>query len=252
MTMTASPPHSSVVFGAGSGIGAATAEALARRSDVVACLDVRADAAEATAARIRSAGGSASAWAVDIADDAQLVTVFDAVVAQFGQVHSVVNSVGIQGPLGVRSHEISLDAFDVVYRVNLRAALAISQVAVRHMLPFGYGRIAHVASIAGKEGNPGMISYSATKAGMIGMVKAQGKEYAKDGITINALAPAVIETDFLATQPDSVVAYMLEKIPVGRPGTVDEAAAILSWMTSRECSFTTGFTFDLSGGRATY
>ena len=249
---TPAPSHNSAVFGAGSGIGAATAETLARRSDVVACLDLSADAAEATAERIRTAGGSAKAWAVDIADDAQLVSVFDQVVAQFGQVHVVVNSVGIQGPLGVRSHEITLDAFDAVYRVNLRAALAISQVSVRHMLPFGYGRIAHVSSIAGKDGNPGMISYSATKAGMIGMVKAQGKEYAKDGITINALAPAVIQTDFLKTQPDSVVAYMLEKIPVGRPGTVHEAAAILAWMTSPECSFTTGFTFDLSGGRATY
>ena len=247
-----SAPQNAVVFGAGSGIGAATAEALALRSDIVACLDLRADSAEETAARIRSAGGSATAWAVDIADDAQLAAVFDEVATRFGQVHSVVNSVGVQGPLGVRSHEVSLDAFDAVYRVNLRAALAISQIAVRHMLPFGYGRIAHVASIAGKEGNPGMISYSATKAGMIGMVKAQGKEYAKDGITINALAPAVIQTDFLATQPDSVVAYMLEKIPVGRPGTVEEAAAILAWMTSPECSFTTGFTFDLSGGRATY
>lgn len=249
---TSSASQNAVVFGAGSGIGAATAEALARRSDIVACLDLRADSAEETAARIRSAGGSATAWAVDIADDAQLVAVFDEVATRFGQVHSVVNSVGVQGPLGVRSHEVSLDAFDAVYRVNLRAALAISQIAVRHMLPYGYGRIAHVASIAGKEGNPGMISYSATKAGMIGMVKAQGKEYAKDGIIINALAPAVIQTDFLATQPDAVVAYMLEKIPVGRPGTVEEAAAILAWMTSPECSFTTGFTFDLSGGRATY
>jgi 2-dehydro-3-deoxy-L-rhamnonate dehydrogenase (NAD+) len=249
---TASISHTSVVFGAGSGIGAATAEALARRSDVVACLDLRLEAAETTAERIRSAGGSALAWAVDIAVESQLIAAFDAVVARFGQVHNVVNSVGVQGPLGVRSHEITLEAFDEVYRVNLRAALAISQVAVRHMLDFGYGRIAHVASIAGKEGNPGMISYSATKAGMIGMVKAQGKEYAKDGITINALAPAVIQTDFLATQPDAVVAYMLEKIPVGRPGTVEEAAAILAWMTSPDCSFTTGFTFDLSGGRATY
>ena len=244
--------HNTVIFGAGSGIGAATAEALALRCDRVACIDLRADAAEATAQRIRTAGGSATAWAADVADEAQLIGVFDEAVTKLGQVHNVVNSVGIQGPLAVRSHEITLEQFDVVYRVNLRAALAISQVAVRHMLQFGYGRIAHVASIAGKEGNPGMISYSATKAGMIGMVKAQGKEYAKDGITINALAPAVIQTDFLATQPDSVVEYMLEKIPIGRPGTVEEAAAMLAWMTSRECSFTTGFTFDLSGGRATY
>ena len=242
----------SVVFGAGSGIGAATAHALARRSDIVACVDLRSGAAEAVADDIRSQGGSATAWSVDVADDVELASVFAHIVEQLGRVDNVVNSVGVQGPLGRRSHEISLDAFDIVYRVNLRAALAISQVAIRHMLIHQYGRIAHVASIAGKEGNPGMVSYSATKAGMIGMVKTQGKEYAKDGITINALAPAVIQTDFLTAQPDEVVAYMLEKIPVGRAGTVDEAAAILAWMTSPECSFTTGFTFDLSGGRATY
>ena len=242
----------SVVFGAGSGIGAATAHSLARRSDIVACVDLRSDAAEAVAHNIRSQGGSAMAWAVDVADDDNLTSVFAEIVEEVGQVHNVVNCVGVQGPLGVRSHEISLDDFDIVYRVNLRAALAISQVAIRHMLVHQYGRIAHVASIAGKEGNPGMVSYSATKAGMIGMVKTQGKEYAKDGIIVNALAPAVIQTEFLTTQPDEVVAYMLEKIPAGRPGTVDEAASILAWMTSPECSFTTGFTFDLSGGRATY
>lgn len=242
----------SVVFGGGSGIGAATADALARRADTVAVVDLRADAAEESAARIRRAGGSASAWSVDVCDDEKLAAVFDEIVARLGQVHNVVNSVGIQGPLGMRSHEITLDQFDAVYRVNLRAALAISQVAVRHMLSTGYGRIAHVASIAGKEGNPGMVPYSATKAGIIGMVKAQGKEYAKDGIVINALAPAVIHTEFLATQPDSVLKYMFDKIPMGRAGTVEEAAAILEWMTSPACSFTTGFTFDLSGGRATY
>jgi 3-oxoacyl-[acyl-carrier protein] reductase len=109
-----------------------------------------------------------------------------------------------------------------------------------------------VASIAGKEGNPNMIGYSATKAGLIGMVKAQGKEYAQDGITINALAPAVIHTPFLDTQPREVVDYMTAKIPMGRTGTAEEASTMLTWMISPACSFTTGFTFDLSGGRATY
>jgi 2-dehydro-3-deoxy-L-rhamnonate dehydrogenase (NAD+) len=109
-----------------------------------------------------------------------------------------------------------------------------------------------ITSIAGKEGNPGMIGYSATKAGLIGMVKAQGKEYAEDGITINAVAPAVIRTAFLDTQPDHVVKYMTDKIPMKRTGTVTEVAQLLAWIVSPECSFTTGFTFDVSGGRATY
>ena len=120
------------------------------------------------------------------------------------------------------------------------------------MLTFGYGRIAHVASIAGKEGNPRMISYSTSKAGMIGMVKALGKEYAEDGITINALAPAVIQTAFLDLQPPEVIGYMTDRIPMKRTGTMVEAAEMLAWMISPACSFTTGFTFDLSGGRATY
>jgi 2-dehydro-3-deoxy-L-rhamnonate dehydrogenase (NAD+) len=173
-------------------------------------------------------------------------------VASFGQVHAVVNCVGVQGPLGRRSHEVGLAEFDAVYEVNLRGALAVSQMALPHMIEHQYGRIAHVASIAGKEGNPNMIGYSSTKAGLIGMVKAQGKEYAEDGITINALAPAVIRTAFLDNQPSEVIEYMTERIPMKRPGTVDEVAEILAWIVSPASSFTIGFIFDLSGGRATY
>jgi 3-oxoacyl-[acyl-carrier protein] reductase len=110
----------------------------------------------------------------------------------------------------------------------------------------------HVASIAGKEGNPNMIGYSASKAGLIGLVKAQGKEYSRDNITVNAVAPAVIRTPFLDSQPQSVIDYMLAKIPMGRTGTLDEVAEMLAFIVSPAASFTTGFTFDLSGGRATY
>lgn len=188
----------------------------------------------------------------DVTDPASLQGAFNVAVQAYGQVHAVVNCAGIQGVQGKRSHEVSLEDFDRVYSVNLRGALAVTQMAIPHMLDNRYGRIAHVASIAGKEGNPGMIGYSTTKAGMIGMVKAQGKEYAEDGITINALAPAVIHTPFLDTLPEHVVRYMTDRIPMKRTGTVDEAAQLLCWMVSPECSFTTGFTFDLSGGRATY
>ena len=241
-----------IVVGAGSGIGAGVARMLAARGWAVACLDRAGDAASAVAASIRAAGGTALGLAADVTDAASIEVAFDAVELRFGQLHAVINTAGIQGPLGVRSHEVTLDDVDRVYAVNLRGALAVSQAAITRMLPHGYGRIAHVASIAGKEGNPGMIAYSTTKAGLIGMVKAQGKEYAKDGITINALAPAVIQTPFLDTQPADVISYMTEKIPMGRTGTVDEVAEMLGWMISPACSFTTGFAFDLSGGRATY
>lgn len=241
-----------IVVGAGSGIGAGVARLLAPRGWQVACLDRDGRAAESVAASITAAGGRAMGVAADVTDAASVESAFDAVESQFGQLHAVINTAGIQGELGKRSHEVPLDDLDRVYAVNLRGALAVSQAAVTRMLPHGYGRIVHVASIAGKEGNPGMIAYSTTKAGLIGMVKAQGKEYAKDGITINALAPAVIQTPFLDTQPDDVIAYMTDKIPMGRTGTVDEVAELLGWMISPACSFTTGFAFDLSGGRATY
>lgn len=241
-----------IVVGAGSGIGAGVARLLAPRGFAVACLDRDREAASTVAASINTAGGMAIALAADVTDQSSIEASFDAVESRFGQLHAVINTAGIQGQLGVRSHEVTLEDIDRVYAVNLRGALAVSQAAITRMLPHGYGRIAHVASIAGKEGNPGMIAYSTTKAGVIGMVKAQGKEYAKDGITINALAPAVIQTPFLETQPAEVIAYMTEKIPMGRTGTVDEVAELLGWMISPACSFTTGFAFDLSGGRATY
>ena len=241
-----------IVVGAGSGIGAGVAEFLAHRGFFVACLDRDLAGASTTADAIAAAGGEAIAIAADVTDPLSIEAAFSAVNELRGQIHAVINTAGIQGPLGVRSHEVSLDDVDRVYAVNLRGALAVSQAAITRMLPHGYGRIAHVASIAGKEGNPGMIAYSTTKAGLIGMVKAQGKEYARDGITINALAPAVIQTPFLDTQPADVIAYMTDKIPMGRTGTVTEVAEMLAWMVSPACSFTTGFAFDLSGGRATY
>jgi 3-oxoacyl-[acyl-carrier protein] reductase len=173
-------------------------------------------------------------------------------IGSFGQIHALVNCAGASGRLGLRSHEVDLEEFDRVYEVNLRGALVISQAIIPHMIENSYGRIAHVASMAGKEGNPGMTAYSATKAGLIGMVKTQAKEYAASGIIINALAPGVIRGAWVERQPRDVMASLEAKIPIGRPGEASEAAEILCWMVSRACSFTTGFTFDLSGGRATY
>lgn len=244
--------HTAVVIGAGSGIGRGVAEHLAARGMNVAVVDRSAETAQQTADIIGRVGGAAESFAADITAAESVRGAFDAVVERFGQVHALVNTAGVPGPQGKRSHEVDLKEFDTTIAVNLRGALVVSQVAVDHMLTHGYGRIAHVASIAGKEGNPNMIGYSASKAGLIGMVKAMGKEYSGDGITINALAPAVIHTPFLDTLPAETIDYMTSKIPMGRVGTIEEVAAMVAFMVSPACSFTTGFCFDASGGRATY
>jgi 3-oxoacyl-[acyl-carrier protein] reductase len=120
------------------------------------------------------------------------------------------------------------------------------------MLRRGYGRVLHIASIAGKEGNAGMLAYSTSKAAVIGLTKVQGKDYAGTGVTVNALAPAVINTPMVAALPEAQVKYMTDKIPMKRCGSLDEVAAIAAFIVSPEASFTTGFTFDLTGGRAVY
>lgn len=241
-----------VVIGGGSGIGAAAAQLLAKRRARVSVMDYDEVRAEATAAEIRDSGGDARSFRADVTDVESLQSAFASAIQWTGQIHAVVNTAGVQGQQGLPSHEVAIDSFEQVLSVNLTAALRIAHVSIPHMLDHGYGRIAHLASIAGKEGNPNMAAYSASKAGLIGLVKAQGKEYAETGITINALAPAVIRTPFLDSQPQSSLDYMTSKIPMGRVGTVAEVAQMLAFMISPECSFTTGFVFDLSGGRATY
>lgn len=244
--------YAAMVIGGAAGIGRATAELLARRGVDVTIADRDGDAAESAAQAVRDVGGAAAAAACDVTDEASLTRAFESAVSRDGVVHAVINSAGIQGPLGRPSHEVEIAEFERTLAVNLTPGLTIARVVIPHFLERGYGRIVHVASIAGKEGNPQMIGYSASKAGLIGLVKAQGKEYSRSGITVNAVAPAVIRTPFLDSQPESVVNYMLEKIPMGRTGELNEVAEMLAFIASPAAGFTTGFTFDLSGGRATY
>jgi 3-oxoacyl-[acyl-carrier protein] reductase len=139
-----------------------------------------------------------------------------------------------------------------VFELNFMSSFYTTKAVLPHMIKMQYGRILHLASIAGKEGNAGMLAYSASKAAVIGMTKVQGKEYAETGITINAMAPAVIRTPLVEATPKEQVKYMTDKIPIKRCGTLDEAANLAAYIVSKENSFTTGFTFDLTGGRATY
>ena len=149
-------------------------------------------------------------------------------------------------------HEVDLADFDRVVATNLRAALILTQAVLPGMLARGYGRVLHVASIAGKAGNAGMAACSASKAGLIGLVKSMAKDCATNGVTINALAPAVIRTPLAAALPQATVDSVTARISMGRRGTFAEAAAMAAFAVSPARGFTTGFTFDLSGGRATY
>src|SRR6266404_1192025 len=224
MTGTSLDGQNVLVAGAGSGIGQSVARRLADLGMTIVCVDRDAAAIDRTVAAITDDGGRATPVTTDIGDEQSVEACFQTATDAVGQLHALVNSVGIQGPLGLRSHEVDVAGLDATYAVNLRGAFLLSRAALRHMLAFKYGRIVHIASIAGKEGNPNMVCYSATKAGLIGMVKSQGKEYAEDGITVNAIAPAVIQTPFLDTQPPEVIDYMTARIPMQRTGTVAEVA----------------------------
>jgi 3-oxoacyl-[acyl-carrier protein] reductase len=245
-------PYRVAVVGAASGIGRETARFLAVQGVSVACLDRDSTGVEDTARSIVGAGGTAVAAQLDVVDDAACARVIDGLIASLGQIHGLVNCAGVTGRTNIKGHEVDMADFDAVYRINLRGAMVLSKSILPHMLGHGYGRILHVASIAGKEGNAGMAAYSATKAGLIGLVKSLAKDYPESGVTINALAPAVIRTPMVDALPDATVRYMTDKIPMRRCGELGEVAGMIAWIVSPACSFTTGFTFDLSGGRATY
>jgi 2-dehydro-3-deoxy-L-rhamnonate dehydrogenase (NAD+) len=245
-------PYTAIVVGAGSGIGRAAAEFLAGEGVAVGCLDRDGAAAAETARRIEGSGAKSIAVTGDVTDEQTIAPAIDRIVAALGSLEALVNCAGITGKTNVKAHEVDLADFDVVYRINLRGALVVAQAVLPRMLAQNYGRILHVASIAGKEGNAGMAAYSASKAGLIGLVKSMAKDYAETGVTINALAPAVIQTPLVDALPQATIDYMTAKIPMRRCGTLEEVAAMIAWIVSPACSFTTGFTFDLSGGRATY
>lgn len=238
-----------VVTGGASGIGRAVVERLVREGGRVSIFDRDRDATDAAA---KAAGAGVTGHAVDVADEAAVGTALDEVVKAHGGLDAVVHCAAIVGPTSTPITEVAVEDFEEVYRINLLGSFVVAKQALLRMRRAGRGRILLFASIAGKEGNAGMCCYSSTKAGVIGLVKSAGKEFAETGITINAIAPAVIRTPMVeATDPDQVK-YMTDKIPAKRTGTLDEAAALACWIVSDEASFCTGFTFDLSGGRAVY
>ncbi len=246
--------QTAIVTGGADGIGKAVVRRLASEGASVTFFDVSPEKSAAVVAEFAAEGLVVHAETVDISDEAQVKAGFDAALARSadGRLDVVVNCAGIVGPTNRRIVEVTSEEFDRVSAINLRGTFLITKYALLAMEPRHYGRILHFASIAGKEGNAGMCSYSSTKAGVIGLVKSVGKEYAETGITVNAIAPAVIRTPMVdGIHPDQVK-YMTDKIPMKRCGTLDEIAALSCWIVSPEASFCTGFTFDLSGGRAVY
>lgn len=238
-----------VVTGAADGLGRAIATRLLSEGATVWFFDRDRPAVENAAA---AAGSKARHLSLDITDDDSVQQGFATVMAKEGRLDVLVNSAGIVGPNNRRLDETPLEGFSEVVRINLVGSFIVTRHALKHMLPRKYGRVLLIASIAGKEGNAGMCGYSASKAGVIGLAKSAGKEYAELGITVNALAPAVIRTAMVDRMENAQVRYMTEKIPMKRCATLDEVASIATWIVSPEASFNTGFTFDLSGGRAVY
>ena len=238
-----------VITGAASGIGLAVTKKLQAEGATIAMLDLNEPALEAAA---RDVGERAFAFNVDITSEARVGDVIERIGNRFGRIDILVNSAGVTGKTNVKSHEAELSDFRFVFEVNVIGCFLTSRAVLPWMLKRQYGRILHIASISGKEGNAGMLAYSASKAAVIGMTKVQGKEYAESGITVNALAPAVIRTAMVEALPAAQVKYMTDKIPMKRCGTLEEVARMAAWIVSPATSFTTGFTFDLTGGRATY
>lgn len=241
-----------VVTGAATGIGAAIAQRLASAQATVAVADVDADAAAQTANLIRTqSSGAAFPFGVDVTKPPSIEQAVQDLSKRFGRIDILINNAGIAGraaPLW----EQDVDEWRQVIEVNLFGILHCCRAVIHAMRRARYGRIVNIASIAGKEGNPNMTAYSASKAAVIGFTKSLAKEVATEGICVNAVSPAVVRTRILEQLTPAQIDYMTEKIPMRRTGSPEEIAAVVHFLASKDCSFVTGQCYDVSGGRATY
>lgn len=241
-----------IVTGGASGIGLAIGNRIASEGGIVILADINSVGLARAALAADSSQSKILTEQVDVTSESEVSTLIDKVLVDHDRLDIMVNSAGIVGPTSTDIIDYDLRSFREVLDVNLVGSFILIKHAVRAMLPRDYGRILLLASIAGKEGNPGMAGYSTSKAGVIGLVKGIAKEYAHTGITINALAPALLDTPLTDRISEEQLEYMTRRIPMGRLGTTAEAAALACWLVSDEASFNTGAVFDLSGGRATY
>ena len=241
-----------IVTGGAGGVGKSIVRRLASELASAVIFDLDEDMVKKAVAELAGEGLEVDSSRVDVTDEESVQSGVAAVARRHGQLDIMVNCAGIIGPNNQKITEVDTAGFDTTLAVNLRGSFLMTKYALMEMEKRDYGRILLVASIAGKEGNAGMCPYSTSKAGVIGLVKAVGKEYAETGITVNALAPAAIRTPMIENADPVSVKYMIDRIPMKRYGTLEEVASTAAWIVSQEASFNTGFAFDLSGGRATY
>ncbi|HEY0316130.1 MAG TPA: SDR family NAD(P)-dependent oxidoreductase [Sphingomonas sp.] len=239
--------RAAIVTGGASGLGKEVARRIVAEGGTVALWDLNAEALAAAKEEV----GASHVQALDVADQTAVAAAAEETAKALGKVDVLVCSAGITGATKP-VWEFPVDSWQRVVDINLNGLFYCCRELVPHMLANGYGRIVNVASVAGKEGNPNASAYSASKAGVIGLTKSLGKELADKGVIVNALTPATFESPILAQLPQSQVDYMRSKIPMGRLGEVEESAAMVCFMASEECSFTTASTFDTSGGRTTF
>jgi len=239
--------RTAVITGGAAGIGLAVAQRLVASGGRVSLWDRDAAALD----RARNTLGGADTRVVDVADAASVEVATQESAIALERIDALVCSAGITGP-NTTTWDYPVDAWRQVIDVNLNGVFLCNRSVVPLMLRQDYGRIVNIASVAGKEGNPNAPAYSASKAAVIGLTKSLGKELAKTGIRVNCITPAAVKTAIFDQMTQAHIDFMLAKIPMARFGTVEEIAALVAWLCTEECSFSTGATFDLSGGRATY
>ncbi|MFG1213045.1 SDR family NAD(P)-dependent oxidoreductase [Xanthobacter flavus] len=239
-----------IITGGARGIGYATAQRMLASGAEVSLWDIDAARLEEAAAELAKAG-TVSTEMVELTDETSVTAAAANVAAKHGKIDILVNNAGITGGNG-KTWELATDVWRRVIDVNLVGPFLTSKAVVPHLLANGWGRIVNVASIAGKEGNPNASHYSASKAGLIGLTKSLGKELAQSNVLVNCITPAAARTEIFNQMKQEHIDFMLSKIPMGRFLEVDEAAALITWLSSEDCAFSTGAVFDISGGRAVY
>ena len=243
--------QTAIVTGAAEGLGYGIAKRLGSEGASVVIVDMNGEAAEQASKSLGERGIAAEVVIGDVGDEDTARRATRIAADRWGRIDILVNNAGIAGH-SANVWELSVEEMDRVYRTNLRGVFSFCHHVIPYMLERDYGRIVNIASIAGKEGNPKAVPYSATKAGVIGLTKSIGKELARTGVRVNCVTPAVVRTRILEQLTQEHIDYMISKIPMGRTGEVSEVAALVAWLSSGECSFSTGAVFDISGGRATY